>query len=367
MHLRKALLAYFREARKLCHDAPSPAFNNESAGLPGKVKPSLIEWLKRTNHPVLLGLLSNNLPVLVVKQLLDLHRPQVVDTSAELAVVMEQPQPPLELNNGVVRRPPQDRLQDPAGIRERTRGTRPRGVAEVVRVTRRVAEVVRPVLLVHPCGLEKALVVVVGQDLLSRRGVQDLNLLHLALELEHVVGQLAHLGAEGIDPLTTRLFGPGPALVKNVVAFLVALQLPTPQPAEIQIRTPVVVHKRGGVDAEAPLDRLGLGLERSLGLVPDGDADAEDALLVARGEVQVVLPVLGGGVGGPELLGHPGDVLGLQDHAVVCHLRGVAVEAVEAEDVVVGHVVLVAIVVEFDVSLAVMGRVDVDLVIEDVG
>ena len=39
----------------------------------------------------------------------------------------------------------------------------------------------------------------------------------------------------------------------------------------------------------------------------------------------------------------------------------------EGEHMVVCHVVLVAIVVELDVSLAVVGRVDIELVVEDVG
>lgn len=112
------------------------------------------------------------------------------------------------------------------------------------------------------------------------------------------------------------------------------------------------------------MDRLRLRRERPGRGVCDGDADAEDAFLVARREVEVVLPVLGGGVGRPQLLGHPGHVGGLEGDAVVS--RGSA-GGVQREDVVVVHVVLVAIVVELDVGLPVVRGVDVELSLEDVG
>jgi hypothetical protein len=87
-------------------------------------------------------------------------------------------------------------------------------------------------------------------------------------------------------------------------------------------------------------------------------------LLVARGEVEVVLAVRAlRGVGRPELLGHPLDVLLPERDAVV---GDGAADAVHGEDVVVDHVVLVAAVVERDVGVAVVGRVDVDPAVEDV-
>ena len=71
-----------------------------------------------------------------------------------------------------------------------------------------------------------------------------------------------------------------------------------------------------------------------------------------------------GGVGRPELLGDPGDLRLFQGDAVV---RGGLADVVQGHDVVVDHVVLVAVVVVFDGGLAVVRGVDVDAVVEGVG
>jgi hypothetical protein len=84
----------------------------------------------------------------------------------------------------------------------------------------------------------------------------------------------------------------------------------------------------------------------------------------ARREVEVVAAVLAlRAVGGPHLLVDPGHVLGADGDAVVRHLAALLGER---EDVVVDHVVLVALVVEAEVVLAVVAGVDVDLAVEDV-
>lgn len=151
---------------------------------------------------------------------------------------------------------------------------------------------------------------------------------------------------------------------------LVALQLAAPEPAEVQVRVARVgVHEGRGVDAVAAGDGLGVRREGPGGGVADGDADAEDGRRVARREEQVVPPVLEGRVGRPELLRRPRHVLGAQHHAVVGH-GALAVRRVQRrrrEHVVVGHVVLVAVVVELDVRLAVVRGVDVHAALEDVG
>ena len=292
----------------------------------------------------------------------------MVHALAQLAVMVEQVRPALKLHNRVMRRPAQHGLEDPAAVRERAQGAVTDAVGEEVRVARRVREVVLAAPLVHPRGLEEAAVVVVALDGLARLRRQDGDLLHGAVELVHVVCELGHAGALGRDALARALLGALPRGVKGLgVAVLVALQLAAPETAKVQIRVAVVVDERGRVDAEGSLDGLRIRDKGALGLVTLGHADAEDALLVAGGEVQVVFPVLRGGVRGPELLAHPRDVLGPEDDAVVRHLARRGVQAGRGEDVVVGHVVLVAIVVELDVGLAVVGGVDVDAVVEDVG
>lgn len=143
-----------------------------------------------------------------------------------------------------------------------------------------------------------------------------------------------------------------------------ALQLTTPDTAEVEVGLAILVDEAGRVDAVTALDGLGISLEGALGLVTLSDTNAEDTVMVACGEVQVVFAVLGGGVGCPQLLRCPGDVLHLQSDAMVSHL---AVNAGQTENVVVNHIVLVAIIVILDIGLTVMGGVDVELAIEDVG
>lgn len=126
----------------------------------------------------------------------------------------------------------------------------------------------------------------------------------------------------------------------------------------------VVVDEGGGVDAVASWDGVWFWFEGPVGGRADGYAYSKDSFLVPGWEVEVVFTVLCGGVGGPELFGDPGDVFDAEDDAVVCYG---AADGGEGEDVEVVHVILVAIVVEFDVCFAVVGGVDVDFAFEDVG
>lgn len=331
-------------------------------------------------YPPLLRFKGQNLPLIIIKYLPDLHIPQVVDALAQLAVVMEEPPAALELDDGMVRGPAQHGLQDPPCVREGAEGRVPDGVDEVVRVAGRVAEVVLSRALVHPGGLEEAAVVVVGGDGRAGLGRQDDEVARGGREAPHVWRQGRDLGEQRDLAGAGRLLRARPRLVERRDAVrvrlaadhgaLVALQLAAPEPAEVQVRVARVrVDEGRGVDAEAPRYRLGVGHERAGRGVADGDADAEHGRPVARREVQVVLAVLEGRIGRPELLRRPRHVLGAQHHAVVGHgVGGVGgVQRRRREDVVVGHVVLVAVVVELDVRLAVVRGVDVDAPLEDVG
>ena len=98
--------------------------------------------------------------------------------------------------------------------------------------------------------------------------------------------------------------------------------------------------------------------------------------MVTGGEEEVVFIGSGvvGGVGGPELLGGPGDGGVGEGDAVVGRGFGGRGEVVgveggrgEGDDVVVYHVILVAVVVELDVGFTVVRGVDIDGVVEDMG
>lgn len=168
-----------------------------------------------------------------------------------------------------------------------------------------------------------------------------------------------------MDTFAGGFLGPGFRVVKDGGGGVVpALELAAPQAAEVEVCLAVVVDEGGRVDAVASRDGGWFWLEGSVWGRAYGDSDSEDSFLVPGWEVEVVFAVFGGGVRGPELFGDPGDVFGGEDDAVVCH--GPA-DGGEGEDMVVVHVILVAIVVEFDVCFAVVGGIDVELALEDVG
>ena len=267
----------------------------------------------------------------------------------------------LELSNRMMRRPPNNRLKDPSRIRKRTHGARARSIHEIVRISRRVREVVRAIILVHPRRLEEPSIVVIRLDRLARLRRQKHQILRRARERAHVRVQFPNDGHQR-GHVARRLLRARPAGVE--LARHPALQLAAPDPAKVEIRLPVVVDKGRGIDAVAAGNGLGVRDERALGLVTLRDANAEDALLVARREVEEVFPVLVGGVWRPHLLRDPGDVGGFEGDAVIGH--GPA-HGVHRDDVVVVHVVLVAIVVVGLGGFDIVRGVDVESAVEDVG
>lgn len=205
---------------------------------------------------------------------------------------------------------------------------------------------------------------IVTQDGLLGLGVENDDFLDLVGELAHVFGELANLCTLSSDTFAADLLGSLPIAIEDVVALLVALELTAPETTEVEVSLAIIINKTGRVDTETALDGFRVWDERSLGLVANSDTNAENVLLVASREVEVVFPVLGSAVRRPQLLGDPRNVLGPEDDAVVCHFAGRR-KAVDTEDMVVGHIILVAIVIELDVGLAIVRRVDVDLAIEN--
>jgi len=307
---------------------------------------------------LLLRLRKLDLSLLVVENLSDLDATQMV-LARNARVVIEEVPLALELCNRVMRRPALDGLQDAVLVSERAERRVADGVRQVVRVAGRVREVVLAVVLVHPGGFEEALVVVAGVDRLAVR-VVDHQVLHAGGEGVHVVAQLRHARHDGW--LVAGCFH-GRVGVALELACSPALQLPAPDSAKVEVCLAVVVDKAGRVDAVAAGDVAGVGLEGTFGLVGHGYADSEDPFLVSGRVVEVVFAVLLGGVGSPELFVDPGDVFGFERDAVVGHGT---FDVWHGEDVVVVHVVLVAIVVVLDVGLTIVGWVDVELAVEDV-
>lgn len=311
-----------------------------------------------SRYNLLLRLSQLDLALRIVDNLSDLDTTQMV-LARNARVVVEEIPLPLELGDRVVRRPALDRLQDAILVSKRTKRRVANGVRQVVGVAGRVREVVLAVVLMHPGGFKETPVVVAGVDRLAV-GVVDHKILHVAGESVHVVAQLRHARHQGG-------FVAGGFHVRVGVAVKLAtspaLQLAAPDAAKVEVCLTVIVDKAGGVNAVASRDVALVGLEGTFGLVGDGHTDSEDAFLVSCRVVKVEFAVLLGGIGGPELFVYPWDVLGFECDAMV---GDGAFDAGHGEDVVVGHVVLVAIVVVLDIGLTVVGRVDVELAVEDV-
>jgi len=246
-----------------------------------------------------------DLAMLIIEELLSLDAAQVV-LAGDRDIVVEQEPPLLELNDTVMRSPALDGFQNTTSVLEWTVRSVTDGVDKVMGVAGRVAEVVLAVILVHPSSLEEALIVVVSHDRLARLVEQD----QLAGRLGNGVHVLAELGdswVQRLDALAGWFLGPG-HLVVELAGLLPALQLSSPQTADVQVGLAVSVGEDGRVDAVGALHVVGVWLEWALWLVGLGDTDAEDSVLVSGGEVEeVLLAVFGhGGVWCPELLRNPG-------------------------------------------------------------
>ena len=147
-------------------------------------------------------------------------------------------------------------------------------------------------------------------------------------------------------------------------AALPHFQLAAPQAAVVHIGASVIIYENGRVDAVAAGHIVIFRSEGTGGVIGNRNADAEDTVLVACREVEVILSVLVRGIGSPHLLADPGDILHVQGTTVVHTGR---IHTVHGQDVVVFHAVLIAIVIVLAVVGNVMGGVYVDFAIEDVG
>lgn len=276
-----------------------------------------------------------------------------------LRVVVEQPPLALKFHDRMVRGPALNGLQDMPRIAERAVGRGAGGVVQIMRVAGRIGEIIGAAPLAHPGGLEEAALVVAAEDGLAPF-VEDDDRARAFRELLHV---RAHPGdARGdrglVVAVQVRVAGLG------VVAIaLPALELATPDAAEIHVARAVAIGEDGGVDREAAADRLRIGGERAGRRCRRGDADAEHAGFVARGEVQKIGAVLIGGVGCPGLFRGPGDLLHVERDGVDGDR---ATDPVHAEHAIIVHRILVAEIVVGDAGVDVVAGIDVEPAVEHV-
>ncbi|PAV70012.1 hypothetical protein WR25_06553 [Diploscapter pachys] len=246
-----------------------------------------------------------------------------------LRVVVEQPPLALKFHDRMVRGPALNGLQDMPRIAKRTVGRGAGGVVQIMRVAGRIGEIIGAAPLEHPGGLEEAALVIAAEDGLAPF-VEDDDRARAFRELLHVC---AHPGdARGdrglVVAVQVRVAGLG-----LVAIALPALQLATPDAAEIHVAGAVAIGEDGGVDREAAADRLGIGLERA------------------------------GGVGCPGLFRGPGDLFHVERDGVDGDR---APDPVHAEHAIIVHRILVTEIVVGDAGVDVVAGIDVESAVEDV-
>ena len=143
------------------------------------------------------------------------------------------------------------------------------------------------------------------------------------------------------------------------------LKLAAPQTTIVAVDGAVVVLEHTRVDAIGAADGVLLWDERAFGLVGDGHAKMEFAVIVLRREDEIVLAVLLYDIAIPHLLLHPGHLVLVEDDAMIGD--GTSLDVVERQHVVVAHLEVAAVVVEHVVALAVVGGIDVELAVKHFG
>ena len=257
----------------------------------------------------------------------------------------------------MVRGPADHRLHDASLVGEGAVRPVAFGIDQVVGGAGGVGKVVFPVELVHPGTLEIAAVFVAGGEGLSVL-IEDLQLLRRGPEMFHIRVQFRKDRSEG------RLAAFRPVSARIERAALPHLQLAAPQPAVVHISPAVVIHEHGGVDAVTAGDIIRFSRERTGGIVRYSDADPENAVFVPGREIQVIFSILVRRVRRPHLLADPGHVLHMKGAAVIHAGR---VRVIHGKDVIVLHAVLVTVVVILAVVGDIVGRIHVDLPVENMG
>lgn len=208
-------------------------------------------------------------------------------------------------------------------------------------------------------------VVVIVEDWFLGFGVEDDDVLDFFGELVYVVGKFVDFCVLGCDVFVVDFFRILLIGVVEVVVFLVVLELVILEIIEVEVSLVIVIDEVGWVNVEVVFDGFWVGGEWFFGFVVNSDINVEDVVFIVGREVEVVFVVFGCVVWSLKLFGNLRDVFGFEDDIVVGYFVWWW-EVVDIEDMIVGYIILVVIVVELNVGFVIVGGVDVDFVIEDV-
>lgn len=119
---------------------------------------------------------------------------------------------------------------------------------------------------------------VVCQYRLSGSWVKNLDLSDVLGESMVIARKLSYSRAQGRYTLTGRFMWSVLGCVEFIARRgVVALQLPAPNPAKVDVDGTIVIGECCGIDGEAFGNVRGVGFEGSFGAVGHGDTQAEDA------------------------------------------------------------------------------------------
>lgn len=231
------------------------------------------------------------------------------------------------------------------------------GIAHTMGVSGGVCEDIGIALAMYP-GCLKEMMEVFGEHTVAVL-IEDNDLAWFLVELEHISGHTCHTWTDA----GFSAFGQDGVFDEFVV--LVALELSAPYTAEVAIYLSVIVFKDAGVDAVRAAYGIGFRDEGSFGVVCDRYTEAEDTAFVFGAEDEVVPSVFLYDIVIPELFGCPGDVREVKDLSAVNGLW--LVDGVHAEDMVVAHAKMVSVIILGVSTVDVMGGIDVDGAVEDMG
>ena len=195
------------------------------------------------------------------------------------------------LYNGMVRGPTHYRSEDDTLIGERSVRIVADGVTQAVRIAGGVGEIIFAVVFVHPTGFEETAFIVASRQRFAIL-IQNDNGFRLFCKFQHIFAEFGHTSGESLFVA----FGQNGTFQSFIVA--IALQLATPQTAEIHVEITVSIIQDGRVDVTA-FHRIGLRNERSFRIVTDSYTDAENIVLVFQGEIHIIFSVFPGYVAVP--------------------------------------------------------------------
>lgn len=269
---------------------------------------------------------------------------------------MEQIPFPLILHNRMMRSPSHYRSKNNPLIDERAIRIIAYGIAQAVSITGRVRKVIASIVLMYPTCLEETTHIVTGR--------QRFTILAQYNHLPRHFGKLQHIFTQFHHTRRKRRFiisWEDGTLQCLVVA--VALQLATPQSAEIHIIIAISIIKHSRVDAIATLDRCRLRNKRSLGAIAHCYSYTKNIIPILQRKIHVILSVLFHHIAIPQLSTCPRNILHFKHYTMVFYFPLHHVSS--RKHMIILHIEMVTVIILNNPTFPIMRRINIKPIIKD--